>query len=96
MIKNDIRNTMFVRMKERKTTDVKALRFVLSEIKNAEIDKKADLTDEEIISLLQKETKKRKEAIEMFKKGNRMDLVTEEEEQVKVINKFLPQQLSAL
>lgn len=74
--------------------ELSALRFVMSQIKYGEIDIQKELTDEEIISLIQKEIKKRKEAIEMFKKGNRDDLVTSEEAQITVIQKFLPQQFT--
>lgn len=94
MIKDDIQNAMYLSMKAGDSVKVKALRYVLSEIKNAEIDKKADLTDEEIISLLQKETKKRKEATQIFRKANRVDLVTDEEKQIEIINQYLPQQLT--
>lgn len=94
MIKDDIQNAMFSSMKAGESVKVKALRYVLSEIKNAEIDKHAGLSDEETILLIQKEVKKRKEAIEMFRGAARVDLVTEEEKQVEVINEYLPQQLS--
>lgn len=81
-------------LKAGKKQELKVLRFVLSQIKYEEIAKQKELSDEEIVSLLQKEIKKRKEAIEMFKKGNRSDLVKEEEEQITIIQKFLPQQLT--
>jgi uncharacterized protein YqeY len=94
MLKNDIQNTVNNYLKARKTLEVKVLRFILSEIKYAEIEKQKELTDTEVISLLQKEIKKRREAIEMFKKGNRSDLVTDEKAQMAVIMKFLPKALS--
>lgn len=74
--------------------EVRVLRFLLSEIQYAEIAKQSDLTDEETVALLAKELKKRKEAIEMFKKANRDDLVADEEKQLTVIQKYLPQQLT--
>ena len=95
MIKNDIQQAINSALKERRETALKVLRFVMSQIKYGEIDKQKDLTDEEIVSLMQKEIKKRKEAIEMFKKGRRTDLVKDEEAQITVIQKFLPQQLTS-
>lgn len=94
MIKDDIQKAVIVNLKKGKATEVKVLRFVLSEINYAEIDKQGQLTDEEAIALLQREVKKRKEAIEMFKKGNRDDLVKDEEAQLIIIGQYLPRQLS--
>lgn len=94
MIKDEIQKAVIVNLKEGKTTEVKVLRFIISEINYAEIAKQEKLTDEETIVLLQKEVKKRREAIEMFKKGNRDDLVKDEEEQIDIIGRYLPKQLS--
>lgn len=94
MIKEKIQKDILVSLKGKKETELKVLRFVLSLINYAEIAKQKPLTDEEIISLLRKELKKRKEAIEMFKTGGRQDLVTDEEKQLPVIQSFLPQPLS--
>ena len=94
MIKNEIKTAMNMALKEGKQVDLKVLRFVISQIQYEEINKQKELTDEEVISLLQKEVKKRKEAIELFKKGDRFDLVSDEEEQIKVIEKYLPKQMT--
>lgn len=94
MIKDEIQKAVAVNLKAGKTTEVKVLRFLVSEINYAEIAKQGQLTDEEAVSLLQKEVKKRKEAIEMFRKGNRADLVTDEEAQLIIIGQYLPKQLS--
>lgn len=94
MIKNEIQQSINNALKAGNKVELQALRFVMSQIKYEEIARKKELTDEEVISLMQKEVKKRREAIEMFKKGNRTDLVSEEEAQIKVIQKYLPQQLS--
>ena len=68
--------------------------MILSEIKNAEIAKRGDLDDDELLSVLGREAKRRKEAIEEFKKGNRQDLVDRETEELKIIEDYLPEQLS--
>lgn len=95
MIKNDIQQTINNALKAGNKTELDALRFVMSQIKYEEIAKQKELTDDEVVSLMQKEIKKRKEAVEMFKKGNRDDLVTNEEAQIAAIQKFLPQQLTS-
>lgn len=94
MIKNDIQREILTSLKEKRVTELKVLRFILSEIKYAEINKQKDLPDEEITSLLQKEVKKRKEAIEMFKKGGRTDIVADEVKQIAIIEAYLPKQMS--
>lgn len=73
---------------------LKTLRFILSEIHYEEIEKQRKLTDDEITSLLQKEIKKRNEAIELIKRGKRMELVDEEEKKILVIKKYLPEELT--
>lgn len=94
MIKEEIQKRILVALKEKKETDLKVLRFVLSEIKYAQINKQKELTDEEIINLLQKEVKKRNESITMFQKGGRPELVLDEQKQIKVIEEYLPKQMS--
>lgn len=94
MIRENIQKAILISLKGKKETELKVLRFVLSEIKYAEINKQKDLTDEEVISLLQKEVKKRNESIEMFKKGGRQELVLDEQKQIKVIEGYLPKQMS--
>lgn len=73
---------------------LKTIRFILSEIRYEEIDKQRNLTDEEIVQSLQREIKKRNDAIELMKKGNRMELVEEELKKIEVIKKYLPEQIS--
>lgn len=77
---------------------VEVLRFVLSSLKSAEKEKSlkqpgATLADEDVITILQKETKRRKEALELFRQGGRTDLIEKEEADLKVIYAYLPQEL---
>lgn len=95
MLKQEIQQTVNVSLKERDDIKVKVLRFLLSLIHYVEIDKHRELTDEEIQELIAKEIKKRKEAIEMFKRGKRPDLVADEDKQLAIITHYVPKQLSA-
>lgn len=70
------------------------IRMLLSAIKNEAIEKRKDLTDEEILTVIQREIKQRRNAIEEFKKGNREDLVTESETEISWLEAYLPAQLS--
>ena len=81
-------------MKARDIEALNALRYLLSLVRNSEIDLKHDLSDEEFISLLQKEVKRRREAIEQFKTAGRQELVATEETQLTVLMQFLPKQMS--
>ena len=70
------------------------LRGVNSAIHNKEIEKKGkELTQEEILEILISEVKKRKEAIEGFKRGSRNDLVEKEQKELKILQKYLPEQI---
>ena len=93
MLKDEIQNAINKALKERNKTELKVLRFVLSQIQYEEIDKRKELSDEETVAVLQKEVKKRNDAIEMFKKGERPELVEDEQNQVKIIERYLPKQM---
>lgn len=93
MIRQQIIEDMKIAMKAHDALKLGVLRFMLSEIKNREIDAKHELTDEEVISLLRTEVKRRNEAILQFKQGNRLDLAEQEEKELVIINTFLPAQM---
>lgn len=69
------------------------LRPVLSLLKQTSIDKRKELTNEEIADLLKTEVKKRKDVLEQFKQGGREDLVKQTENELKVISAYLPAQM---
>jgi uncharacterized protein YqeY len=81
-------------MKARDQVRLDTIRFILSQAKNAEIDLKHEMNDEEFLTLLKKEVKNRTEAIEQFKAGGREDIVVEEEAKLKIIREFLPAEMS--
>ena len=94
MLLETIKTDLIVATKRQNPLELKTIRFILSEINYAQIDKQGDLTDEDIVSILQKEIKKRNEAIEMMKKAGRDELVDEEQKKLEYINKYLPKQMS--
>lgn len=73
---------------------VSTLRLLLSEAKNKEIAKGDDLSDEDIISVISREVKKRKEAAESFRSGGREEMAAKEELEAKVLEGYLPEQIS--
>lgn len=73
------------------------LRMLLAAVTNKEIElrkKDIGLSDEEILSVVSSEVKKRKDATEEFKKGGRDDLVQKEEEELKILEKYLPEEMA--
>jgi uncharacterized protein YqeY len=70
------------------------IRNLKSDLKYREIDKKAPLTDDEMVAVLSSAAKKRREAIEQYAAGGRDDLVQRETRQLELITGYLPQQMS--
>ena len=100
-IKEDLKSSLKSGLADR----VGVLRLMLAELQNKEKEKYAKsngfdrlttgtgLDEDEVISVLQKEAKKRKEPIELFRKGGREDLVKKEESELKIIEEYLPRQM---
>lgn len=70
------------------------VRMALAAIKQTEVDKKTELDELTVIALLQKEIKNRKEAIEEAKTAGRDDLISDNEEEIAVLEEFLPEAMS--
>ncbi len=90
-IKTDLNQAL----KKKETVRVSVLRFLLSALHNKEIEKKGELTDEEVVSVIQKQIKLRKEAIENYQKGKRDDLAKKEREEKEILSNYLPQMISS-
>ncbi|MDR2904353.1 MAG: GatB/YqeY domain-containing protein [Helicobacteraceae bacterium] len=70
------------------------LRMVNGALKQAEVDKRISLTDDDTVRILQKQIKMRQDAIEQYKVGKRADLVEKETKEIAVIETYLPKQMS--
>ena len=86
-------------LKSKNKTLISTLRLVLSAIKDKDIanrsgEKKDNVKDDEIIKLLRKMKKQRQDSAVLYKKGDREDLLNIEEAEIKIIDSFLPKQLS--
>ncbi len=73
---------------------ISVLRMVKSSIKNAEINLKKVLSDDDIIKILRREIKQREESIDGYRKGGREELVPKDEAEIKIIETYLPAQMS--
>jgi len=98
VLRDDINNALKDAMKAGDARRVSTLRLVNSALKNADIEArgqgKPPLTDEELLSLLQKMIKQRQESVELYQKGNRADLVAQEQAEIDIISGYLPAQMS--
>jgi len=94
-IKTQLNNSMKDAMKSGDEVRKRTTRMALANIKQVEVDKRIALDDAAVISLLQKEIKNRREAVEEAKKANRADLIADNEAEIKVIESFLPKAMPA-
>ena len=70
------------------------IRLVIAAVRNAEIARQATLDDTDILGIIAKEVRQRRESIEAFKLGNRQDLVAQEEAELAILNEYLPRQMT--
>ncbi len=98
MLRDDINKALTEAMKAKNERAVSTLRMVNSTLKNADIEArgggKPPLGDAEVLGVLQKMIKQRQESVELYKKGNRPELVKQEEEEIAIISGYLPKQMS--
>jgi uncharacterized protein YqeY len=98
-IREEITNQLKDAMINKNTNLVNTLRLIKASIKDKDIiakgNGKGEITDQEIISVLQTMIKQRKASIDMYLSGNREDLVKKEESEIEIISNFLPEQLSS-
>ena len=93
-LRDQIQSDMTAAMKARNQQRVDTLRLAISSIKKKEIDEtRRPLDDGETRSVLTTMIKQRRESIEMYKKGNRQDLLDKEQAEITVLEGYLPKQL---
>jgi uncharacterized protein YqeY len=93
MLEQHITEELKKAIRSRETVRVSCLRLLKASIKNKQVEKGRALTDEEVTGLVSSAIKKGKDSIEAFRKGQREDLATKEEEEIRVLQEFLPAQL---
>ena len=89
-----ILNDLVTAMKSKDKEMLTVLRMVKGAIQLEEINKKQELNDEDVIAVLSKQIKTRKESIVEFEKAGRNDLVEQTTQEVEILNKYMPEQLS--
>ena len=89
-----ILNDLVSSMKNKDKETLTVLRMVKGAIQLEEINKKQELNDEDVIAVLSKQIKTRKESIVEFEKAGRNDLVTQTQGEIDILSKYMPEQLS--
>ena len=93
-MREKILNDLKEAMKQQEKTKLSVIRMVKGAIQMEELNLKRPLTDEEVISVIAKQIKTRKESIVEFEKGNRKDLIDKTQEEIDILNTYMPEQLS--
>ena len=93
-LKEKLLSNMKEAMKSKDSVKLGTIRGVISSVKNQEIDLKKELSEEEILTIVSREVKKRKEAAVLYEKGNRPELKDKEIQEMKILQTYLPEQVS--
>ena len=93
-LKQLITNDMKLAMKAQDKLALKAIRMIIGAIKQKEIDDRIELNDSQVLAVIQKMVKQRKDSISQFSDAGRTDLVEVEESELSIINNYMPEQLS--
>lgn len=89
-IQEDLKTAMFAKDELKVST----LRFLLADTKNYKIEKQRDLTDEDILTLLDRQVKRHRESIDGFEKGGRAEMAEKEKQELVILQTYLPAQIS--
>jgi uncharacterized protein len=95
MLEQRLEGEYQIALKNKNSQLLGVLRLIKAAIKNEQIaNKRAELTDEDIIKILRRELKKRQESMALFKQGNRQELADKEASEAEIIRQYLPQELN--
>lgn len=93
-IKEKIQEDMKSAMRNQEKDRLSAIRLILAALKQHEVDERIVLSDEQVLAILDKMLKQRRESIAQYETANRQDLVDKEVAEIRVIQTYLPAQLS--
>ena len=93
-LKEKLNNDFKEAMRNRDQLRKNVITLIRSEIKQIEVDKRIELEEQDIIEIISRQLKQRKDALEEFNKGNREDLAKQAEEEAQILLSYLPEQLS--
>lgn len=99
MLRDELNQSLKEAMRARDQQALTTVRLILAALKDRDIQARSEgqgdgIGDDEILDMLTKMVKQRREAMSLYEKGNRQDLVDKEQNEIEVIQRFLPQQLN--
>lgn len=94
-LKDQLKDQQKLAMLAKDKQRLSAIRLLMAEIKQREVDTRVELTDEDILAVVTKMVKQRRDAISQFEAAGRQDLADKESAEIVVLQEFLPQQLTA-
>ncbi|NLA88979.1 MAG: GatB/YqeY domain-containing protein [Alcaligenaceae bacterium] len=94
-LKEKISNATKDAMRARDSTRLGTLRLLQAAIKQREVDERIELTDDDIIAIIDKQIKQRRESIQAYEKAGRADTAAAEQNEIDVLSEFMPEQASA-
>jgi len=94
MLFDQIQNDIKEAMRNKSATELSTLRMLLSRVKNEQIAKQKDFTDLEIVDVISSEVKRRRDSVEAYTKGDRPELAQKEADEIAVLQKYMPVQMS--
>lgn len=92
-LKDRLTNDLKEAMKNKEQVRKSVVTLIRAGIKQCEVDNRQELTDEDIISLISKQLKQRKDALSDFEKANRTDLIEQTNQEIAILENYLPEQL---
>ena len=93
-IKQTISEDMKTFMRAKDTARLGAVRLLHASIKQKEVDERIELSDDQVLTVIQKMLKQRKDSIEAYQKANRQDLIDQEQLEIDVLTKYMPEPLT--
>jgi uncharacterized protein YqeY len=95
LLRARIAEDMKTAMRAKDATRLSAIRLLLAALKQREVDERIELTDTDVLAIIEKMLKQRRDSIEQFGKGGRQDLVDKEQFEVSVLQGYMPAAMSA-
>ena len=95
LLRAQIAEDMKTAMRAKDAPRLSAIRLLLASLKQREVDERIELTDTDVLAIIEKMIKQRRDSIEQFEKGRRQDLVDKEQFEITVIQGYLPAAMSS-
>ncbi len=92
-LKDKLKNDLKDAMKTKNTLKRDTIRFLMSALKQVEVDERRELSDEDIVKIIQKSAKQREDSMNQYKNAGRDDLYQKESNELKILKEYLPKQM---